>query len=50
MAIHHLPLGDYQPSTFALWARLPFQILFIAWAWWAGRPSASTSSSGSKKA
>ena len=24
----------------ALWARLPFQFLFIAWAWWATRPDA----------
>lgn len=37
MAIHHLPLGDYQPSSFALWARLPFQLVFIAWALWAGK-------------
>ena len=37
MALHNLPLGDYQPSPFALWARLPFQILFIAWALWAGK-------------
>jgi uncharacterized membrane protein len=25
-------------GTVALWARLPFQALFIAWAWWATRP------------
>jgi uncharacterized membrane protein len=24
----------------ALWARLPFQFLFIGWAWWATRPDA----------
>ncbi|MFO0588669.1 MAG: DoxX family protein [Polyangiaceae bacterium] len=39
MAIHHLSLGDYQPSTFALWARLPLQFVFIAWALWVGKPS-----------
>lgn len=39
MAIHHLSLGDYQPSTFALWARLPLQIVFIAWALWVGKPA-----------
>jgi uncharacterized membrane protein len=22
----------------ALWVRLPFQALFIVWAWWVGRP------------
>jgi uncharacterized membrane protein len=26
-------------STFALYARLPLQLVFIAWAYWATRPS-----------
>ncbi len=37
MAVNHLQLGDLQLSTFALWARLPLQLVFIAWAWWVGR-------------
>ncbi len=37
MAVNELPLGDLQLSTFALWARLPLQLVFIAWAWWVGR-------------
>ncbi len=49
MAIHQIPLGDFQPSSFALWARLPFQLLFIAWAWWAGKPDTSASSRSNKK-
>lgn len=34
MAIHRLPLGDRHLPTWLLWARLPLQGLFIAWAWW----------------
>jgi uncharacterized membrane protein len=45
MAIHHLPLGGSTLPTWALWARLPFQLLFIAWAYRVSRikPVASTS-------
>jgi uncharacterized membrane protein len=32
-AIHRLPLGRAKVPTWALWARLPFQIVFIAWAY-----------------
>jgi uncharacterized membrane protein len=32
-AIHRLPLGRMQVPAWALWARLPFQIVFIAWAY-----------------
>ena len=33
MAIHQLPLdGEFHPI--GNWVRLPFQILFIAWAYW----------------
>lgn len=39
MAVNDLPLGDYHPSPAALWARLPLQLVFIAWAWWVGKPS-----------
>ncbi len=41
MALHDLPLGDYHAPSFALWARLPFQLLFIAWAYWAGKKDTS---------
>lgn len=34
MAINHLPLGDKHLPQWALWARLPLQAVFIAWAWW----------------
>jgi uncharacterized membrane protein len=38
MAVHHLPLGDQVVPAWALWARLPLQLVFIAWAWWVSRP------------
>jgi uncharacterized membrane protein len=34
MAINGVPFGDAPASPWALWGRLPFQALFIAWAWW----------------
>ena len=33
MAIHHIPLGKSPMPTWALWARLPLQAVFIGWAW-----------------
>ncbi len=33
MAINHLPLGTTPVPTWALWARLPLQVVLIAWAW-----------------
>ncbi len=39
MAVHHIsPRGMHVSSAF-LWGRLPFQLLFIAWAWWLSKPS-----------
>jgi uncharacterized membrane protein len=32
MAINHLPLGSYQVPLWALWARLPLQVLLVWWA------------------
>jgi uncharacterized membrane protein len=32
MAIHHLPLGTHVVPAWALWARLPLQVVLIAWA------------------
>lgn len=34
MAVNQIPLGDNPVPTWGLWARLPFQALFIAWAYW----------------
>jgi uncharacterized membrane protein len=39
MAVNHLSPAGMHASNAALWARLPFQALFIAWAWWLSRPS-----------
>ena len=41
MAINHIPFGDYDTPVWALWARLPLQVVFIAWAWWYTRPERS---------
>ena len=38
MAVNHLSPPGMHIAPFALWARLPFQALFIAWAWWVRRP------------
>ncbi|MCX5741449.1 MAG: DoxX family membrane protein [Proteobacteria bacterium] len=37
MAINHLPLGDSPVPSWALWARLPLQLVLIAWAGWYAR-------------
>jgi uncharacterized membrane protein len=34
MAIHGLPLGGTELPAWALWARLPLQLVAIAWAYW----------------
>ncbi|MDI3283526.1 DoxX family protein [Polyangium sp. 15x6] len=36
MAIHNISIGEDPVPEWALWARLPFQIVFIAWAYWVG--------------
>ncbi|TKD10144.1 DoxX family protein [Polyangium fumosum] len=36
MAIHEIQVGDDPVPVWALWARLPFQLVFIAWAYWVG--------------
>jgi uncharacterized membrane protein len=33
MAVNELPLGTSAVPTWALWARLPLQLVFIAWAY-----------------
>ena len=43
MAINNLPIGGgHYPLL--LWARLPMQALFIAWAWWCSQPACVNSS------
>jgi uncharacterized membrane protein len=42
MAVNHLSPPGMHMSSAALWGRLPFQILFIAWAVWLARPSRAT--------
>jgi uncharacterized membrane protein len=38
MAIHGIsPTGTPVPA-WAAWGRLPFQLVFLAWAWWLTRP------------
>ena len=38
MAINDLSLGSTQVPTWALWVRLPLQLVLIAWAYWFTRP------------
>jgi uncharacterized membrane protein len=46
MAWNHLPLGKTVVAPWLLWARLPLQLVLIAWAWWYTRrdPASATSS------
>ena len=39
MAVNQLPLGTSEVPAWALWARLPLQLLLIVWAWWVTRPT-----------
>jgi uncharacterized membrane protein len=41
MAVNQLPLGDQVLEPWQLWARLPFQLLFIGLAYWMTRPDAA---------
>jgi uncharacterized membrane protein len=38
MAVNHIAPGGLPLSPLGLWLRLPFQAVFIAWAWWYTRP------------
>lgn len=42
MATHGISPGATPVPAWAAWARLPFQALFIAWAWWYTRPDPTT--------
>ncbi len=41
MAVNHIKLDNIPDSTFLYFARLPFQAVLIAWAWWYTKPSNS---------
>lgn len=34
MAVHNIQLEGIPQNQFLYWARLPFQAVLIAWAWW----------------
>lgn len=38
MAVHNVSFDGQPLSPAILWGRLPFQLLFIAWAYWVSRP------------
>jgi uncharacterized membrane protein len=39
IALHDIPLGGAEQGAGVWnWVRLPFQAVFIAWAWWFTRP------------
>jgi uncharacterized membrane protein len=38
MAVNHLPLGSRVVPSWALWGRLPLQLVLIVWALWYTRP------------
>lgn len=42
MAVHHLPLDGKPVPPALLWARLPLQLVLIAWAAWYARPTRVT--------
>ena len=45
VAVENLGVPDLEPGTgnaLQNWARLPFQVLFIAWAWWYTQPDAES--------
>lgn len=41
MALNDIPLGEHHLPTWLLWARLPFQLVLIAWAGLFVRPAKS---------
>ena len=38
VAVNNVGMGGGETDAFANWARLPFQGVFILWAWWYTRP------------
>ena len=47
MALHDIPFGDNPTPGWALWARLPLQLVLMALAYWVSRPDAPPKSGGS---
>jgi len=41
MALNDLPMNGEPVPPALLWARLPLQLVFIAWAWWVTKPDES---------
>ncbi|MGH1350719.1 MAG: DoxX family protein [Methyloligellaceae bacterium] len=37
MAIYRIQPLDFEIPDSVLWARIPFQLVFIVWAWWVSR-------------
>lgn len=46
MAVAEVPFNGEPVPAWAAWGRLPFQVVFIAWAWWV---AASSSAQGPSK-
>jgi uncharacterized membrane protein len=46
MALNNLALGDYHAPAWVLWTRLPLQLVFIAWAYWVGKPPTPSRAAG----
>ena len=44
MAMANVPFGEAPTPGWLLWARLPFQLPLIAWAWWHTRSAAEPAS------
>lgn len=50
MALNQLPLGTTPVAPWLLWARLPLQLVLIAWAFWYTRPAPPITASESAPA
>jgi uncharacterized membrane protein len=48
MALNQLPLGTEAIPSWALWGRLPLQLVLIAWAYWFTRGPAKISATTAK--
>lgn len=46
VVIQGAPEGIGDPSEAARWGRLPFQAVFILWAWWYTRPMPASNAAG----
>ena len=42
MAMNEIPMDGQKLPALLLWLRLPFQAIFIAWAWWCTKPERET--------